>query len=1018
MPIVRREDWGSNRLIADPQKLPEERKVGDPDFTKSFKAGFISENPITAGIFIGSPALPSDLETSFKPAEYLRDNDMLDDLTPADLAEVIGTSSNKEDLYYNLDRINRKNQITKEAGGWGYFLGGMTTQAVNPYNYAGATGLLRSGKSALTTAAKALGTEVPAQTISEMNLHSINNDRTLLESTINVAASGLIAGSLGAGKYMLSDASRNKIKDIMRYELKQELKESSDVSLNVRKEEEPQAKSVGAAAVNTKSMTDEEMLDFYSLAGVKDSVLKTVSPTGVMTGSYLQAKKGSTGLGRMRADMLYKSDLETNGTRMGIAKGNSVEGLMDLDAARMFMNRHRSLGLLKKVLKENKDVTLDDIYEDSVKLMADRTYTPRFKETSAMVKEITDHMDEMWNDYTKAFPEDPSSVKGYYTHSFNTDVILSIGKKEASDIIAKAMKKHNLKLKVPSKPMKPGADEPKWKTQEYNKLLAEYEEIKWLKEADDTDIQKAAEDAVEKILSPNVVQSVRGLESGGGQPTKARGLRVDTADILPLINRDIHAVYSNYVHNLSSNTRMKQVLEEYGFESPKDYLDQLASKYDDLITKAQAKGESSKTIDKLIKERNKEIVNAQDDFRIITGQFSDANDGIGSQLLKMLRRYTTMTLLGNGAISSIPDFATLPFRHGFINSFEKGYKQFMSNLELTKMSIKDLQELNIATEHLNNMVLQIMQDGGFRNAGATLPDNIWGKLDKASDTTTNFFGKASGMTYTTNIGKALSGIVSQNRMFKAIEDLVTKGKINKKEMNRLNSLGISEVDAKSIWAEFKKYGEVKDGGYYANYRRWDRDLKEKVGHALNTEVHSTVITPSKGDIPKWAMRNEVNKAVFHFKSFMAGSTSKILVKGLQKRDAAVAQGVLAATALGMMNQAIKAALRGEDYFEDFEENWHAKVLQGISSSGVLGMFLTTALDLSGASNRYAEQTFASTVMGPAIPMVYKNYGMFHNLVTDLAENGEVSDTTLAKARRLTPFAGIPYIKKLSDAIAD
>lgn len=1045
MPIVRREDWKAERLIASPEQLPERPKATDPEFSSSVKAGFIMENPITAGIAIGTSPLPSDIETTFKPAEYLRDNDMLDDLSPNDLAEIIGTSSNKEDLYYNLDRIKRKNEIAKDAQGFGYFLGAVGTQVVNPYNYVGGTGLLRSGKSALATIGRALSTEVPAQTLSELDLHQINSDRTLMESTINIAASGLIASSLGVLKHTLSDSSKETVKDIMRYELKQELKKLEltdeevldgiagvpdshkpwllDIQDNLHNEvnlttaRPPEAESAGAAAVTIPKMTDVEMLDFYSIAGVPDNLLKAVSPTGFMSGSYIQAKKGSTGLGRMRADMLYKNDIETNGTRMGVAKGNSVEGLIDLDSAKMLMNRRRSMVNMKAALKNNKEATLDEINEDAVLLMADPSHTPRFKETASIVKEYSEHMKELWDMNRKTFPTEPDSVSGYFTHGFSPDEMLKLGKVKSSEVMAEAMHKYNLKLELPAVPVKPSSDAPRWQVKEYEKALAEYEEIKWLMEADDIKIQQAAEEAVEKILSPNLVESIRGLTTSGGRPTKARGLRVDTKDILPLIHKDIHSVYSNYVHSMSTSARMKQVLEEYGFESPKDYLDQLAIKYDELIAKAQAKGEKPRVINKLIKERKKELLSAQDDFRIITGSFADPNDGIGSQLLKNLKRYTTMTLLSNGAISSLPDFAMAPFRHGFIDTFEKGYKQFMSNLDLTKMSVRDLQELNIATEHVNNLQLQILQDGGFRNAGATIADDIWGKMDKLGDKATNGFGRMSGMTYSTNIGKALSGVISQNRLFKSIEDWVTTGKLDVKETRRLHALGISETDAKYIWDEFKKYGETKKGGYFADFRRWDKDTREKVAHALNTEVHSTVITPSKGDIPKWAMKNEVNKAIFHFKSFMAGSTSKILIKGLQKRDAAVAQGVIAAIALGMMSQAIKSALRGENYFEDFEENWYKKVMQGLSSSGVLGLALTTLTDLAGAG-RYAEQTFASTVLGPALPMIYKNYGLIHNIIDDLAEGGEITPATIAKARRLTPFAGIPYIKKLSDAIAD
>jgi hypothetical protein len=146
---------------------------------------------------------------------------------------------------------------------------------------------------------------------------------------------------------------------------------------------------------------------------------------------------------------------------------------------------------------------------------------------------------------------------------------------------------------------------------------------------------------------------------------------------------------------------------------------------------------------------------------------------------------------------------------------------------------------------------------------------------------------------------------------------------------------------------------------------------------------------------------------------------------LQRRDAAVLQGVIAQVAMGMIGYKIYSAVSGRET-SDRPQDW---VKEGISRSGILGWldegnqfaakFTSGQADMYkiiGADkplSRYSSRSALSQALGPS-------WGKLENAVqlVQAASNGQMTQSDLHAARRLLPFQNLFYIRSLLDQVEE
>ncbi|MEJ2816384.1 hypothetical protein [Caulobacter sp. CCG-8] len=236
-------------------------------------------------------------------------------------------------------------------------------------------------------------------------------------------------------------------------------------------------------------------------------------------------------------------------------------------------------------------------------------------------------------------------------------------------------------------------------------------------------------------------------------------------------------------------------------------------------------------------------------------------------------------------------------------------------------------------------------------------------------------------------------------------------------------LGIDEDMGQRIAKQFKKHGDKGGGVWLANTADWtDAEAAAAYRGALAKEVDLIIATPGQ-EKPLW-MSSELGKTIGQFKTFTFSSMSRVMLNGLQQRDANALQGFVAAVALGMLAYQVKSSVAGRNTSDD-PRKW---ISEGLDQSGTLGWLfeanniaekvtrgrvgINAAMGVA-PSSRYADRDITDTLLGPSVGTVNDAA----NLVGSASE-GKLSRSDLHKARRLLPFQNLFYLRWLFDHAED
>jgi len=102
---------------------------------------------------------------------------------------------------------------------------------------------------------------------------------------------------------------------------------------------------------------------------------------------------------------------------------------------------------------------------------------------------------------------------------------------------------------------------------------------------------------------------------------------------------------------------------------------------------------------------------------------------------------------------------------------------------------------------------------------------------------------------------------------------------------------------------------------------------------LSREMNINVITPGIGDKPLFLSR-PIASLLGQFKGFVAGAHEKVLLSNMQQADGRTLQGVLAATAMGMMSYRLYTLASGQAT-SDRPQDW---IKEGVQRAALGGWF--------------------------------------------------------------------------------
>ena len=515
--------------------------------------------------------------------------------------------------------------------------------------------------------------------------------------------------------------------------------------------------------------------------------------------------------------------------------------------------------------------------------------------------------------------------------------------------------------------------------------------------------------------------------------TRARNLNLDSEAQLALLDAnmiggDIFALQKAYYRQIvpdilltkkygdTAGMGYKYVNEAESMTEPG--LLQVAAEYNMRIGFTQDKAKRLK----LVKEKNQVLNDLEAAVELLRGTYGLPSNPHHwtSVALRSMKHYNALTML-TGFAAAIPDVArvimTSGIQRGFKTQFEMLTEAVVGN-GIYKMGKKEAQSFGEAVDMITNQRAMLFAD---------MPSDMFGFVNKLESTmgkTSQFnFMYINMMSRWTEMAKGMASVTIGSRI---LEDSIKwgKGTLTDKWKTALASSGIDEQMAKRIAVQFEEHGTKTKHNFMANSSEWtDEAAKKAFGAALNKDINITIVTPGKGDTALW-MSTELGSTLTQFKKFAMAASQRILLRGMQERDADFLFGSILLLGSGMMIDGVYHKYR-------FNRNYSKvpmaeKILNGFDRSGLAGIYadvnkaIETLTDnrfgmspLLGAAKPYGSSTRwkMGTVFGPSGGQIYNIFDILYDI-----GGKKYNHHTAKNVRRLIPFQNVWYLDWLFDDI--
>jgi len=256
--------------------------------------------------------------------------------------------------------------------------------------------------------------------------------------------------------------------------------------------------------------------------------------------------------------------------------------------------------------------------------------------------------------------------------------------------------------------------------------------------------------------------------------------------------------------------------------------------------------------------------------------------------------------------------------------------------------------------------------------------------------------------------KQITGVMSSDNILRSVSKGTSK--------TQLAQLGIDDQLAKRILKMATKHGDMKADFNLANSGEWvDQEAAAVFESAVLKEVDTLIVTPGIGD-KNIIFDSEVGKSILQFKSFGFVAVNRMMLSGVDIKQAKYINFMLISAALGATSTSIKLLVADKwEYRPKTPQKW---VTEGIDRSGIIGIFaepINMAAKFAGKeTSRYATRSFSESIFGPTVGLVGNIAEVGLPLVQGLAGNGDVRKSDLHHIRKLLQYNNLFYARQALD----
>lgn len=506
-------------------------------------------------------------------------------------------------------------------------------------------------------------------------------------------------------------------------------------------------------------------------------------------------------------------------------------------------------------------------------------------------------------------------------------------------------------------------------------------------------------------------------EAGVRGSAKQRVFAIPDEDIEDFLVSDINAVMDSHLRTMAPDNELMGKFGHLDFDQIKKTIQDDYNRLRAKIEKDTSLDDAgkAKNLERLEKELKQDIRNTRAMWEKLRGMYAQPDDFSASAhvLERTGMAWNFVRLLGDVAASSVPDMGRHVMVHGISRSYGDLFRSLATDIRGLKLAAGEMEELGLTLDLTNSMT-------ALRRANMDEYTPASSKIDAATQKVSTGVATLTGINHWNAAQKTFAGVMTQNRMLKAIVDLGSGKKIGKKELENLASHGIDSAMAKRIAAQFAAKGEKRRVLRIANARNWDDTAaKQTFRAAVRKQVDEIIITPGL-DRPLWLSRPGW-RMLGQFKSFSFSSMQRVTMAGIQQADANVMSGVMLSTFLGSLVYAYKTKMRGKEPSDD-PRVW---IAEGVDRSGIAGWFFDVNNMVEKATrgrigvnslvggppmSRYASRNVTGALLGPSFGAAQDVFQ-----ITGAAASGEFTKSDTHAARRLLPGQNIPYLRGLFDA---
>lgn len=386
-------------------------------------------------------------------------------------------------------------------------------------------------------------------------------------------------------------------------------------------------------------------------------------------------------------------------------------------------------------------------------------------------------------------------------------------------------------------------------------------------------------------------------------------------------------------------------------------------------------------------------------------------------VFKVIRDANIPVFMGSSLVSQLVDPAKIVMSEGLIRVFGSIVGDFTDGFKLWKLSKAEAQRIGTA----DDMIL-----GGRAGQIADISEQYTrqSKVEMMSGLIAHkslvLFGVSPWNVYM----KGRASYLGADTILRSVQALAEGKPLSKSRETYMRSIGIGDYEVEQIMKEQKIWGESTRGFLISNADQWKNlEAKNAFERALLRYIDGNVLTPGATDRPLWT-QTEIGKPLTQFQGFGFAAHTRILVAGLQQRDANALSSMIAMIGLGMTSVALRDIIR--DGKVDDKRDVRSWVRDGIDRSGVLSrvMELDTILGKATGVNvqrtltgedasRFQGRSLVGQLGGPTAATIDGTARALRGLA-----DGTVSGADVHAIRRTIPLQNFLATKWLFDKVED